>query len=165
VRFRRDDGTLAPTGEIGNIEVRSPVVAGGYYKRPTYRHRFGTDGSVAAIWAISMRVAICTVRGRADEIAWINGKMVSALLLQDTLCQLSSVRYAAIVRDVNLDFWIAAVVPWPGLLIDLAQCRETIISLYGLTSVVVVRVDRGAAHAPGKVDRVAVSNSGRQFAS
>jgi fatty-acyl-CoA synthase len=165
VRFRRDDGTLAPTGEIGNIEVRSPVVAGGYYKRPDLQTSFRDGWFRSSDLGYLDAGGYLHVRGRADEIAWINGKMVSALLLQDTLCQLSSVRYAAIVRDVNLDFWIAAVVPWPGLLIDLAQCRETIISLYGLTSVVVVRVDRVPLTPQGKVDRVAVSQLGRQFAS
>jgi hypothetical protein len=51
--------------------------------------------------------------GRADDIASIDGAMVSPMLIQNTLCQLSNVRYAAVVRDRKANLWVAAVVPWP----------------------------------------------------
>src|SRR4029077_16531082 len=77
VRFRRDDGTLAGSGEIGTIEVRSPAVAGGYHNRPDLKSFFldgwfhsGDLGCLDADGYLHML-------GRADDIAWINGSMVS----------------------------------------------------------------------------------------
>lgn len=94
--------------------------------------------------------------GRADDVAWINGKMVSAALIQDTLCRLSSVRYAAVVMDAEAGSWAAAVVSWTGSSVDLTQCREAITAEYGAAFVTVVPVDRVPLTQQGKADRVAI---------
>src|SRR5260370_4743624 len=140
VRFRRDDGALAGSGDSGTIELRSPAVAGGYHNRPDLKSFF-QDG-----WFHSGDVGCLDANGymhmlgRADDIAWLNSKMVSAALIQDTLCRLSSVRYAAVVMDAKPGSWAAAVVPWSGSSVDLTQCREGITAEYGPAFVTVVPV-------------------------
>ena len=159
VRFRRDDGTLAGTGEIGTIEVRSPAVASGYHNRPDLKASF-RDG-----WFHSNDLGYLDasdylhVLGRADDIAWIDGTMLSPAGIQETLCRLSSVRDAAVVRDAEAGSWISAVVPWPGSSVDLAQCRQVIAATYGAASIIVVPVDRVPLTPQGKADRIAVAKS------
>jgi fatty-acyl-CoA synthase len=159
VRFRRDDGTLAGTGEIGMIEVRSPAVASGYHNRPDLKASF-RDG-----WFHSNDLGYLDasdylhVLGRADDIAWIDGTMLSPAGIQETLCRLSSVRDAAVVRDAEAGSWISAVVPWPGSSVDLAQCRQVIAATYGAASIIVVPVDRVPLTPQGKADRIAVAKS------
>ena len=118
----------SPAGrrQIGMIEVRSPAVASGYHNRPDLKASF-RDG-----WFHSNDLGYLDasdylhVLGRADDIAWIDGTMLSPAGIQETLCRLSSVRDAAVVRDAEAGSWISAVVPWPGSSVDLAQCRQVI---------------------------------------
>jgi fatty-acyl-CoA synthase len=156
VRFRRDDGALAGAGEIGIIEVRSPAVAGGYHNRPDLQSFFQDGWFHSGDLGCLDADGYLHVLGRADDIAWINGKMVSAALIQDTLCRLSSVRYAAVVMDAKPGSWAAAVVPWTGSSVDLTQCREAITAEYGAAFVTVVPVDRVPLTQQGKADRVAI---------
>ena len=148
VRFRLEDGTLAGPEKPGTIEARSPAMAGGYRNRPDSEafqdgwYRSGDLGFLDADGYLH-------VLGRADDIAWSEGAMASPLLIQDTLCRLPGVRYAAVVRDQEADAWVAAVVAWPGSPIDPAQCRGAIATEHGPASVTVLPMDR-AAHGTGQ---------------
>jgi fatty-acyl-CoA synthase len=156
VRFRRDDGAFASVGEIGIIEVRSPAVAGGYHNRPDLQSFFRDGWFHSGDLGYLDSDGYLHVLGRADDIAWIDGNIVSAAHIQDTLCRLSSVRYAAVVMNAESGCWAAAVVPWTGSSVDLTQCREAIKAECGAALVTVVPVDRVPLTPQGKADRVAI---------
>jgi acyl-CoA synthetase (AMP-forming)/AMP-acid ligase II len=166
VRFRRDDGTLADRGETGSIEVRSPAMASGYRNRPDLQAAAFQDG-----WYHTGDLGrldpdgYLHILGRAVDIVWIDGAMVSPTLIEDTLCQLSTVRYAVVVVDEEAGHWIAAVVPWTTGSIDLAQCRKTVAQAHGVAvaaRLVVVPLDRVPLTEQGKPDRMAIRRSGRE---
>jgi fatty-acyl-CoA synthase len=161
VRFRRGDGTLAAAGEIGSIEVRSPAMAGGYRNRPDLEARAFKDG-----WYCSGDLGRIDedgwlyILGRAVDITWIDGVMVSPTLIEDALCALPSVRYAVVVIDPDKARWIAAVVPWPGSTIDPAQCRDLVARGFHAGPLVVVEVESMPLTEQGKPDREAIRQLG-----
>ena len=163
IRFRRTDGTLAPAGEIGSIEVRSPAMAGGYRNRPdleahAFKHGWYRSGDLGLIdgdgWL--------HILGRVADIMWIDGIMVSPTLIEDALCGLPSVRYAVVLADADDTRWIAAVVPWPGSTIDPAQCRDLVAHKFHAAPLVVVEVATMPLTEQGKPDREAIHRLGSQ---
>ena len=94
--------------------------------------------------------------GRADDIAWIDGAMVFPMLIQNTLCQLSNVRCAAVVRDREANLWVAAVVAWPDSSVDTVQCRKAIADQHGVLPILVVPLDRVPLTEQGKPGREAI---------
>jgi fatty-acyl-CoA synthase len=160
VRFRRGDGTMAAPGEPGGIEVRSPAMAAGYRNRPDLQvsafhdgwYRSGDLGFVDADGHLH-------VLGRAADVAWVDGAMVSPTLIQDALCRLPEARYAVVVVDPEAGTWIAAVVPWPGSSVDPARCRGAVAARHGAAAaapLVVVPLDRVPLTEQGKPDRAAI---------
>lgn len=165
VRFRRDDGTLADPGEAGSIEIRSPAMAGGYHNNPVLQAVAFRDG-----WYRTGDLGLLDldgylhILGRAADISWIDGVMVSPTVVEDTLCQLSTVRYAVVVVGQEAGSRVAAVVPWPGSSVDPVQCRDAVSVQYGAAvaaSVVVVPLERVPLTEQGKPDRVAIQQLGR----
>jgi fatty-acyl-CoA synthase len=104
VRLRRNDGTIAMAGETGSIEVRSPAMAQGYRNRPdleaaAFRDGWYRSGDLGRIDADGY----LHVFGRAVDIEVVDGRMVSPTLIEDTLCRLPDIRYAAVVADKTID--------------------------------------------------------------
>ncbi|TDH60978.1 long-chain fatty acid--CoA ligase [Dankookia rubra] len=166
IRFRRTDGALARPGEPGIIEVRSPTMAGGYRNRPDLEAAAFADG-----WYCSGDLGFLDgdghlhVLGRAVDVAWVDGAMVSPPLIQDTLCRLPEVRYAVVVVDREAGGWTAAVVPWPGSSADSERCRAEIIARHGIAAArpfAIVLLDRVPLTEQGKPDRVAIRELGRR---
>ncbi|HYH13160.1 MAG TPA: AMP-binding protein, partial [Thermomicrobiales bacterium] len=160
IRFRKTDGTLGTASEIGSIEVRSPAMAGGYRNRPELEARAFKDG-----WYCSGDLGFIDesgwlqILGRADDITWIDGAMVSPTLIEDALCQLPTVRYAVVVVGAGKTGWVAAVVPWPGTTIDLAQCRDLVARRLHVFPLV-VEVASVPLTEQGKPDREAIRRLG-----
>lgn len=146
VRFRRADGTLDPRS--GAIEVRSPAMAQGYRHRPTMEAEHFVDG-----WYLTGDLGalddedMLRILGRTTDVDVFG---VSPVDLQDALCSTASVRYAVLLTDGDLR--IAAVEPWPGGAVDLAECRA---ALDGL-DVVLLPVDRMPLTEQGKPNRPAI---------
>lgn len=165
IRFRRRDGTLAAPGEIGSIEVRSPAMAGGYRNRPDLEARAFRDG-----WYCSGDLGRLDgsgwlhILGRAVDITWIDGVMVSPTLMEDALCGLPAVRYAVVVADADNARWIAAVVPWPGSTVDPSQCRDLVVGRFHAAPLVVIEVRGMPLTEQGKPDREAIRRLGSQAA-
>jgi fatty-acyl-CoA synthase len=161
IRFRRNDGTLASPGEIGSIEVRSPAMAGGYRNGPELAAHAFNDG-----WYRSGDLGRLDendwlhILGRAVDVTWIDGLMVSPTLIEDVLCQLPGVRYAAVVRDAGRGRWIAAVVPWPGAAIDPARCRDLVAGAFHAAHLIVVEVETMPLTEQGKPDRETIRRLG-----
>lgn len=165
IRFRRSDGTLATPGEIGSIEVRSPAMAGGYRNRPDLEARAFRDGWYrSGDLGFIDRDGWLNILGRAVDITWIDGVMVSPTVIEDALCGLPDVRYAVVVVDADKARWIAAVVPWPGTTLDLAQCRDLVAHRFHADPLVVVEVAAMPLTEQGKPDREVIRRLGSQAA-
>jgi acyl-coenzyme A synthetase/AMP-(fatty) acid ligase len=52
--------------------------------------------------------------GRAVDIDVIDGHMISPTLIEETLCRLPDIRYAAVVVDRDRGRRVAVIIPWPG---------------------------------------------------
>lgn len=165
VRFRREDGSLADQGGIGNIEVRSPAMASGYRHRPdleaaAFRDGWYRTGDLGRLDA----EGYLHVFGRAADITWLDGAMVSPTLVEDTLCQLPGVRYAVVVVDPDTRALVTAIVPWPGASPDPEPCRDAVAAAHGVATaarLVLVALDRVPLTEQGKPDRVAILALGR----
>jgi fatty-acyl-CoA synthase len=158
IRFRRADGTLATKGEIGSIEVRSPAMASGYRRRPDLEATAFRDG-----WYCSGDLGVLDsdeylyIFGRAADISFVGDVMVSPQLVQDTLCQLPSVRYAVVVLDPSRASWIAAVSPWPGKPVDPEECRAAVAAHHpSAMTLILLSLDRIPLTEQGKPDRAAI---------
>ena len=161
VRLRRPDGSAAGPGEPGEIEVRSPAMSSGYRNQPERqaavfvggRFRTGDLGTLDSDGYLH-------VHGRVADIRWIDGTMVSPLLVQDTLCRLPSVRYAVVVVDPATGAWVVPAEAWPGSTVDPAECLAAVRAAYGPSAadpLVVLPVDRVPLTEQGKADRAAIA--------
>jgi fatty-acyl-CoA synthase len=161
VRLRRGDGGLAERGEAGLIEVRSPSVAGGYYNRPDLQISFEGGWFRSSDYGLIDDEGYLYVLGRADDVIWIGDRVVSAMLIQETLCRIPAVRFAAVIMDRGDDSWIAALTPWTGETIDLDACRQAVAKEHDISSIEFVLVDRVPLTPQGKADRGAIMRLGR----
>ena len=160
VRFRLSDGGLAERGESGLIEVRSPSVAGGYYNRPDLQTSFEGGWFRSSDYGLIDDEGYLHVLGRADDVICTGDRVVSATLIQDTLCRLPTVRFAAVITDRGVDSWIAALTPWTGEAIDLGACRQAVVKEHGVSSIKFALVDRMPLTPQGKADRDAIMRLG-----
>jgi fatty-acyl-CoA synthase len=165
VRFRRPDGTFAMDGEEGSIEVRSPAMAAGYRHRPVEQSAAFRDG-----WYRTGDLGrlddegYMHILGRAVDITWTDGVMISPTLIQDTLCRVPGVRYAVVVTDPETAARVAAVVPWPGSAVDADACRAAVAMEHGseaAASLALVPLARVPRTEQGKPDRPAIRALGR----
>jgi fatty-acyl-CoA synthase len=167
VRFRRGDGTLAGSGEAGTIEVRSPAMAAGYRNRPDAQAAAFVDG-----WYRTGDVGRLDgdgqlhVLGRAADLGAVDGTAVSPTAVEDTLCRLAPVGYAAVAPDHGVR--VAAVVPRRGAAVDPAECRAAVAAAHGAAvagALVVVVVDAVPLTEQGKPDRPAIRRLGARAAA
>ena len=162
VRFRAADGELAPDGGPGVIEVRSPAVATGYRNRSTAdAATFLDDGWVRTgdLGCLDPDGELC-VLGRAADVAAVHGRIVTPTAVEDTLMTATEVRLASVVVDPAHRRWVAAVVPWPGVTIDVDECLRAIRCRHGAEVaawVVIVPVDHLPLTGQGKPDRARIA--------
>jgi fatty-acyl-CoA synthase len=163
VRIRRLDERFAGVGEIGNIEVRSCCVAQGYYRQPEaesrkFRNgwcRMGDTGFIAEDGHLH-------ILGRASDVAVIDGVYISPTKIEEILCWLPDVRYAAAYAPGNGSAgytWNALVEPWAGRHVEVARCASILESVFGTSisnRVHIIAVDRVPQTEQGKVDRMAI---------
>jgi acyl-CoA synthetase (AMP-forming)/AMP-acid ligase II len=167
VRFRRADGRLVNSGEIGVIEVRSPAMANGYRNNPGLSSRSFQEG-----WYNTGDLGrldgdgLLHILGRAVDAQEINGTLVTPTEIEDALCQHPSIRYAVVIRDADEQVTIAAVTAWAGLSIDGHVCRQAIIDRFGaaaVASLLVVPVDHMPLTEQGKPNRAAIKQLARRL--
>jgi fatty-acyl-CoA synthase len=167
VRFRRVDGRLVDTGEIGIIEVRSPAMASGYRNNPGLSSRSFQGGwyNTGDLGRLD-RDGLLHILGRAVDVQEINGTLVTPTEIEDALCQHPSIRYAVVIRDDDELVTIAAVTAWAGLSIEDHVCRQAIIDRFGaaaVASLLVVPVDRMPLTEQGKPNRAAIKQLARRL--
>jgi fatty-acyl-CoA synthase len=160
IRFRRRDGSLSDGWEGGTIEVRSPALASGYRNNPDLTSRSFQQGwYVTGDFGRLDRDGFLHVLGRAVDMQEVDGRLVAPTDIEDALCQLPSIRYAAAVVDPGKKLTIAAAVGWPGLSVDVGDCRHIIRGCFSdalAASLLVVPVDRVPLTEQGKPDRAAI---------
>ncbi|MBP0445823.1 acyl--CoA ligase [Roseomonas sp. SSH11] len=169
VRFRRSDGTLASPGEIGLIEVRSPAMAEGYRNRPDLEAATFHEGwySSADLGHLDQG-GLLHVLGRAGDIAWIDGAMVTPTCLEEVLCRDGGVRLAVAVAEEDASCWFVAVLPWPGAPVSTARCAQAIAASFGAAVAGRVRLlplTSVPLTEQGKPDREAIRAMGRDGAA
>jgi fatty-acyl-CoA synthase len=171
VRIRRADGTLAQVEQAGGIEVKSAAVAQGYRRQPLEAASKFRDG-----WCVTGDMGFIDARGylhvlgRAADVAEIDGVEIGLAQIEDPLCALPQVRYAAAVATDDSECgygWNVVVTPWPGKRIDIERCMRAIAVACGVHVAGSVRLIV-AQHVPlteqGKVDRAAIGNMGEASA-
>jgi fatty-acyl-CoA synthase len=167
VRFRRVDGRLVDSGEIGVIEVRSPAMANGYCNNRGLSSRSFQGGwyNTGDLGRLD-RDGLLHILGRAVDVQEINGTLVTPTEIEDALCQHPSIRYAVVIRNADEHVTIVAVTAWAGLSIEGRVCRQAIMDRFGATAVAslfVVPVDRMPLTEQGKPDRAAIKQLARRL--
>jgi fatty-acyl-CoA synthase len=165
IRFRRNDKRLAERGEVGMIEVRSPGLSDGYRNNPALTAEHFCDGWYATgdLGRLDEQ-GFLHIAGRAADAQVVDGRLVMPVDIEDALCSLPSVKYAVVIRDVEARLTIAAAIAWPGMPIDIAECRHEISRRFGVgmaASLAIVQVDRMPLTEQGKPDRSAIKQLAR----
>jgi fatty-acyl-CoA synthase len=165
IRLRHTDGSLAEAGEAGLIEVRSPAMASGYRNNAGLSAEHFRDG-----WYVTGDLgwfdedAFLHILGRAVDVQDIDGVLVTPTEIEDVLCRLQGIRSAVVVRDLEAGLMVAAVIAWPGRLIDLRECRRAVMDRFEeavAASLVVLPVDHIPLTEQGKPDRVTIKQMAR----
>jgi acyl-CoA synthetase (AMP-forming)/AMP-acid ligase II len=167
VRFRRADGRLVDSGEIGVIEVRSPAMASGYRNNPdlsslSFQEGWYNTGDLGRLDGDGL----LHVLGRAADAQEFNGTLVTPTEIEEALCRHPSIRYAVVVRDADEHVNIAAVTAWAGLSIEDRACRQAVMDRFGtsaVASLLVIPVDRIPLTEQGKPDRAAIKQLARRL--
>ncbi len=163
VCIRRADGQFAAVGEIGNIEARSSFVAQGYYRQPEAEScKFRNGWCLMGDTGFIDEDGNLHVLGRASDVAVIDGVSISPTKIEEILCWLPDVRYAAAYIPANGSAgytWNALVEPWAGKRVEIARCAGILESVFGTAisnRVRIIAVDRVPQTEQGKVDRAAI---------
>jgi fatty-acyl-CoA synthase len=163
VRIRHANGLLADAGEIGNIEVRSRSVAQGYYRQPEAEsHKFRNGWCLMGDTGFLDEDGSLHVLGRASDVAVVDGALISPTTIEEILCWLPDVRYAAVFAPGKTSAgytWNALVEPWAGRPVEIARCASILESAFGASvsnRVRIIAVDRVPQTEQGKVDRAAI---------
>jgi amino acid adenylation domain-containing protein len=161
-----DGGKPVGPGQIGEIAIRSPYLASGYWRNPELtRAKFLADpmggenrmyltGDLGYLLADSCLVHV----GRKDFQVKIRGHRVEVTAVETALHEIPSVRQAAVITQsdsTNGDRLIAYVVPRHPAVADSAEWRKylkTRLPDYMVPFSFVV-LDRLPVNAGGKVDR------------
>jgi fatty-acyl-CoA synthase len=160
VRFRRSDGFLAKSGEVGIIEVKSPAMANGYRNNPgltslSFREGWYNTGDLGRLDGDGF----LHILGRAVDVQEVIGALVTPTEIEEAICRHPSIRYAAVVRDAEAHITIAAVVAWPGLSVDERECSQIVTASFGdavVASLRVLPIGRVPLTEQGKPDRAAI---------
>jgi len=119
IRARNENGLVVHDGQtMGELEVRGPWVAAGYFNRPDAADRFTEDGwfRTGDIVTIDDR-SIVTIQDRAKDLIKSGGEWISSIALESTLMGHPVVAEAAVI-PVRSAKWgerpLAAVVLRPG---------------------------------------------------
>jgi fatty-acyl-CoA synthase len=133
-------------------------MAGGYRHRPDLESTAFRDGwYCAGDLGVLDTDGYLYIFGRAADITFAGGVMLSPQRVQDTLCQLPSVRYAVVVFNPQIASWIAAVSPWPGKPVDPEECRAAVATHHpSAMPLILLSLDRIPLTEQGKPDRAAI---------
>jgi fatty-acyl-CoA synthase len=143
--------------------VRSCFVAQGYYRQPEAElHKFRNGWCLMGDTGFIDEDGNLHVLGRASDVAMVDGVLISPTTIEEILCWLPDVRYAAVFAPASGSAgytWNALVEPWAGRAVEVAGCASIIESVFGASvsnRVRIIAVDRVPQTEQGKVDRAAI---------
>jgi fatty-acyl-CoA synthase len=90
--------------------------------------------------------------------------MISPTLIEETLCRLPDIRYAAVVVDRDRGRRVAVIIPWHGKAIDQASYLRAVAAEFGqavAASLLLLPRDTIPLTSQGKPDREAIRALGR----
>jgi benzoate-CoA ligase family protein len=97
-RVARADGSDAPDGEVGDLLVRGPSAARGYWRKPEATVHTFRDGWVFTGDRFTRDAdGYFTYQGRSDDMLRVSGMWVSPLEVESALLRHPSVRECAVV--------------------------------------------------------------------
>ena len=128
IRARNESGLVPWDGQtMGELEVRGPWVASGYYNRDDCQDRFTDDGwfRTGDIVTIDSRATV-SLQDRARDLIKSGGEWISSVALESALMGHPAVAEAAVIA-VASEKWgerpLAAVVLKPGASADRDELR------------------------------------------
>jgi malonyl-CoA/methylmalonyl-CoA synthetase len=129
VRVVGDDGTEAPEGEVGGVEVRGPNVFGGYWRRPELNAtEFTADGwfRTGDVGRFDTEGYLHLV-GRSKDLVISGGLNVYPVEVEAVIDELPGVLESAVIGVADPDFGeavVAVVVAEPGAVVDPDDVRR-----------------------------------------
>jgi fatty-acyl-CoA synthase len=160
VALLNDDGQPVPTGEIGEICVRGPLVMAGYFKRPEETEKvFRGDWLHTGDLARFDEDGYLYLVDRAKDMVISGGFNVYPTEVENCLATHPAVSNAAVIGVPHARWGeavVAIVVQKPGQQHDAAALAAELIAL--------VHQDKGPVQAPKKVvfvDAIPVTNLGK----
>jgi fatty-acyl-CoA synthase len=106
IRARNEDGIVPNDGRtMGELEIRGPWVAAGYYNRSDCADRFTDDGwfKTGDIVTIDERCVV-TIQDRAKDLIKSGGEWISSIALESALMGHPSVAEAAVI-PISSEKW------------------------------------------------------------
>jgi len=101
---RREDGSDAAPGEIGDLLVRGPSAAKEYWRKPdATAHTFRDDWVFTGDRYTRDRDGYFTYQGRSDDMLRISGMWVSPLEVESVMLRHPAVRECAVVARARED--------------------------------------------------------------
>ncbi len=129
IRARNENGLVAHDGQtMGELEVRGPWVAAGYFNRDDAGDRFTEDGwfKTGDIVTIDDR-SFVTIQDRAKDLIKSGGEWISSIALESTLMGHPAVAEAAVIPVASAKWSerpLAAVVLRPGACATPEELRD-----------------------------------------
>jgi long-chain acyl-CoA synthetase len=128
VKLIKEDGSLAATGEAGELCVMGPQVMQGYWKRPDDTAAVIQDGWLrTGDVAIMDRDGFLRIVDRLKDVVVVSGFKVFPNEVEDVLAKLVGVAQAAVVGAPDGDHGeqvVAFIVPTKGATVTVASVRE-----------------------------------------
>jgi long-chain acyl-CoA synthetase len=98
LRVRREDGSVADVGEVGELVARGPNISPGYWNCPQEtRARFGPDGYRTGDLGFADRDGFLYLVGRRHDMIKVGAHRVSAREIEEVLHEHEAVHEAAVV--------------------------------------------------------------------
>jgi acyl-coenzyme A synthetase/AMP-(fatty) acid ligase len=164
VRILDDDGRDLPTGELGTIALRTPVVGRGYLNDEGASAAYRDGWFITSDLGMLVAPGVLRVVGRRDDLLVIGGLKIVASVLDERLVGLPGVADGAVLSvqlDSGRSMLGVAVVLSPGGTLSHAQqeLARVMADVAGL-GIRLVAVDALPRLLGGKLDRAALL---RQF--